>query len=128
VILALGACLSGCAGGATSPPPVGMALPTLPVWPLPSNSTCGGVGTTSLILMGTEADGVYAQTATGAKVPVLWPPGYTAVFSTGLEIRDPEGRVVARGGLDLEKSGPTGLTPCFGRDASGAFGVSMLPL
>ena len=95
-------------------PAGGVALPTLSVWPLPSNATCGGVGLgpPPFTLEGSAADGVYGLLGSGTRVPTQWPPGYFATFSPSLAIHAPDGSVIAHGGDSLDVASLGGLYIC----------------
>lgn len=88
----------------------GMPLPTLVVWPMPTNPTCGGVvlGPPPFTLEGSPTDGVYGLLGSGHRVPVLWPPGYRALFTPTLVVVDPSGNIVARAGLRIDIDHPIG--------------------
>jgi hypothetical protein len=59
---------------------------------------------------------VWGVDGTGAHFAIFWPPGFTARFSPGLEVLDPGGHVVARGGLVTDLGGG-------GDPGTGAFDV-----
>lgn len=89
--------------------PAGDPLPVLAPWPLPTNYACGGVGMgPELTLEGSHADGVYALLNGSQRIPIRWPPGYTAMYDPQLSVRDPQGVVVGQAGTDLEQDTLTG--------------------
>jgi hypothetical protein len=118
----MGVLLAGCQ--TTTPTPsvgptlTGLALPTLSVWPLPSNATCSGVGLgpPPFTLEGSLADGVYGRLASGKRIPTQWPPGYFATFDPDLAVHAPNGSVIARAGDSLDVGGIGGLFICTDPD------------
>jgi hypothetical protein len=87
------------------------ALPTINQL---ASGACAGVGTDAVV-RGSPADPRIAwlesnlDPAAARRVDVVWPAGYRARFSPGLEILDESGNVVARDGTHI-----TGL--CSGGD------------
>lgn len=114
----VGVLMAGCQTTASASPVgptmTGLALPTLSVWPLPSNAACGGVGLgpTPFTLEGSPADGVYGLLASGKRIPTQWPPGYFATFDPELAIHAPDGSVIAGAGDSLDVGGIGGLFIC----------------
>lgn len=125
VALLVAACQTAPATPSVRPTTTGLALPTLPGWPLPSNATCGGValGPTPFTLEGSPADGVYGLLASGQRIPTEWPPGYVATFDPELAIHAPDGSVIARAGDSLDVGGMGGLLICTTPDV-----VQFLPI
>jgi len=124
VALSTVACVAAPTRSPTPTQPVGLALATFAVWPLPSNSACAGVGLGPLpfTLEGSPSEGVYGLLGSGKKIQTIWPPGYIAQFTPLLVVLDPNGRVVARAGLNLDIDEPLGLVPCVGPDM-----IAMVP-
>lgn len=58
-----------------------------------------------------------AVASTGDGFAIRWPPGFTARFAPDLEVLDPGGKVVARGGESVTDAGGGG------DPSSGAFYV-----
>lgn len=75
--------------------------------PLPEGDqapTCAGVDVVGAVLRGDpqDPDVAWAEPEKGgARIPILWPPGYTATFDSRLEVHDSTGRVVAEDGSPL---------------------------
>jgi len=123
-LVALSCLVAGCYSGAHSTPSVtptasaspvpGLPLPTLPVWPLPSNSACGGVGLgpDPFTLEGSPSDGVYGRLGSGYRIPTQWPPGYFATFEPKLAVHAPDGSVIAHAGDSLDVIEMGGLYLC----------------
>jgi hypothetical protein len=83
-------------------------LQTVPNGPFAGN--CRGVGLDG-ILVGSLADPRHAwvvDVGHDTRMDVQWPFGYRARFSSGLEIRDRTGQVVARGGDTIGSAWLTG--------------------
>jgi hypothetical protein len=101
--------LTGCAAvnGAA------IALPTLA--PPPSGQTvlCPAALHTPFTLDGDPAatPAVWGIDAGGLRFDIRWPAGFTARFTPTLEVLDPAGNVVARGGQTVGDAGGSGLNP-----------------
>lgn len=56
----------------------------------------------------------FVSVATGEQINLVWPHGFTAIITNGLaELIDPEGRVIAREGDDLQNLGGGSLRNAF---------------
>jgi hypothetical protein len=98
VVLLLAA--SGCRSDSSpSPGPIAYDLPVIPA-DFERDPICAGVELTTLVLRGTLDGGVATVTANG-KIPILWPRGFSAVFTPELVIRSPDGRDFAHQGEDM---------------------------
>lgn len=92
--IALGALVSQCA-------PSQRALPGAPDWD--PGDGCIGIGFEAT-LVGSSSDPRLAWAVQGnraTRIDLAWPSGFEARFAPGLEILDPEGRVIARAGDSL---------------------------
>jgi hypothetical protein len=90
-----------------------VALPTLA--PPPSGQTvlCPAALHTPFTLEGDPAatPAVWGIDAAGLRFDIRWPEGFTARFTPTLEVLDPAGNVVARGGQTVRDAGGSGLNP-----------------
>jgi hypothetical protein len=114
LVLALTA---GCGAAAESGPLI-VPLParTLP----PGNFGCEGVGhEPEPVLRGDPGldPPIWAEFGGGHRAPIVWPPGYVAVFDPGLIVWNRQGRMVAREGSSLQEGARNdwpGLFVCAG--------------
>lgn len=88
------ACLaSGCRPAAATPALSPLMLPA--IRPL---AGCLGIGMEGTLRGASDDPRVAWLIVDGRRVDVVWPTGYSAVFTPGLEILDEGGKVVLRGG------------------------------
>jgi hypothetical protein len=101
--------LTGCAAvtGGT------VALPTLAPPPSGQTALCPAALHTPFTLEGDPAStpAVWGIDAGGLRFDIRWPAGFTARFTPSLEVLDPTGSVVARGGQTVRDAGGSGLDP-----------------
>jgi hypothetical protein len=108
--LLCGAC--GPLSSSSSPAaPARYALPEAPASWL-RDPSCGLVEVTPLVLDGTVADGVATVTANG-RLPIAWPPGFSATFTPSLVVLSPDGSPFARQGDDMTGASWHGALVCI---------------
>ncbi|HXX60778.1 MAG TPA: hypothetical protein VEI48_05770 [Candidatus Sulfotelmatobacter sp.] len=86
----------------------GIALPVIqPTAPPGVHELCPLALHTPFTLEGdaSQSPPVWGVDRAGATFDIFWPPGFTARFSPDLEVLDPSGRVVERGGLVTDLGG-----------------------
>jgi hypothetical protein len=99
--------------------PSGSAVVQLPTWPeKPVSGLCPAALLGGVTLRGdptNQSRPVWVESRGGGRLTVVWPYGFSARFSPGLELLDSEGEVVAREGdlLDLGGGVVASLDPAY---------------